>query len=117
MALLAELATVSPDATTQPFWDACRKRELRLQRCADCGRFRQPPGLTELSETSTDGLGSSLATIQDYGHLYAGSAPVTHHLTIYRAPSGALVFGAGTVNLFADMGAQPTALQTDLVPG
>jgi len=43
MALLAELASVGPDANTQPFWDACRKRELRLQRCADCGRFRQPP--------------------------------------------------------------------------
>ena len=43
MALLAELASVSPDANTQPFWDACQKRELRLQRCADCGRFRQPP--------------------------------------------------------------------------
>lgn len=43
MALLAELASVSPDANTQPFWDACRKRELRLQRCSDCGRFRQPP--------------------------------------------------------------------------
>ena len=69
---------------------------------------------------------------------------MTHHLTIYRAPSGALVFGAGTVqwswgldadhdrqpdppadrnmqqatiNLFADMGAQPTTLQSDLVPG
>ena len=66
----------------------------------------------------------------------------THHLTMYRAASGALVFGAGTVqwawgldttnawsnngppagaapdpvmqqatvNLFADMGAQPTTL-------
>jgi len=43
MALLAELASIGPDATTSPFWDACRRRELRLQRCADCGRFRQPP--------------------------------------------------------------------------
>ena len=43
MPLLAELASVSPDANTGPFWDACRRRELRLQRCADCGRFRQPP--------------------------------------------------------------------------
>jgi uncharacterized OB-fold protein len=43
MALLAELAQVHPDANTRPFWDACLRRELRLQRCADCGRFRQPP--------------------------------------------------------------------------
>jgi hypothetical protein len=66
------------------------------------------------------------------------SATVTHHLTMYRAPSGALVFGAGTiqwswgldathdlsgtptdvnmqqatVNILADMGAQPASLQT-----
>ena len=43
MPLLADLASVSPDATSAPFWDACRRRELRLQRCTDCGRFRQPP--------------------------------------------------------------------------
>lgn len=41
--LLADLAAISPDATTAPFWDACRRRELRLQRCADCRTFRQPP--------------------------------------------------------------------------
>ena len=64
-----------------------------------------------------------------------------HHLSLYRAPSGALVFGAGTVqwswgldgehdggnstedrnvqqatvNLLADMGAQPGTLQSGLV--
>ncbi len=25
------------------FAEGCRRRELRLQRCTDCGRFRQPP--------------------------------------------------------------------------
>jgi hypothetical protein len=25
------------------FWDACGRRELAIQRCADCGRFRHPP--------------------------------------------------------------------------
>ena len=32
-----------PDRDTQPFWDACRKHELRAQRCSACGRFRWPP--------------------------------------------------------------------------
>ncbi|HEY1216191.1 MAG TPA: DUF4082 domain-containing protein [Bryobacteraceae bacterium] len=76
----------------------------------------------------------------DYGATY-GAGDVTHHLCLYRAPSGALVFGAGTVqwawgldgnhdgsgggpdsrmqqatvNLFADMGVQPTTLQSGLV--
>ena len=66
---------------------------------------------------------------------------VTHHLSLYRASSSALVFGAGTVqwswgldgthdrgtssedvnmqqatvNLFADMGVQPSSLQSGLV--
>ncbi len=25
------------------FWDACRRRELTVQRCTDCGTFRHPP--------------------------------------------------------------------------
>lgn len=33
---------VSPD--TQFFWDGLRRRELLIQRCADCGRLRHPPG-------------------------------------------------------------------------
>ena len=71
-----------------------------------------------------------------------GSCTATHQLTLYRAPSGALVFGAGTVqwswgldathanagtpsdlnmqqatvNLLADMGVQPATLQSGLVP-
>jgi hypothetical protein len=96
----------------------------------------QPAGLIRLSTTTRNGVDR----LQDYGSTYApGSA--THHLTMYRAPSGALVFGAGTVqwawglddehsdgsastsddavrqatvNLFADMGAQPAILQSGL---
>src|SRR5207245_1649274 len=79
----------------------------------------------------------------DQGGVY-GAGSATHHLTMYRAPSGALVFGAGTVqwtwgldnnhdnpfsfnapaassdmqqavvNLFADMGVQPATLQPGL---
>jgi hypothetical protein len=102
---------------------------------ADNG-FR-PPGLFQLSSTTISGA----PVLQDFGSSYApGTA--THALTMYRAPSGALVFGAGTiqwswglddvhdragtpadarmqqatVNLFADMGAQPATLQAGLVP-
>jgi Domain of unknown function (DUF4082)/Bacterial Ig-like domain len=96
----------------------------------------QPAGLIRLSTTTKNGVDY----LQDYGSTYApGTA--THHLTMYRAPSGALVFGAGTVqwswgldnnhsggpastaddavrqatvNLFADMGVQPATLQSGL---
>ena len=91
---------------------------------ADNG-FR-PPGLIDISST-TD---TTAQPFTDYGS-QTTTASTTHHLTLYRAPSGALVFGAGTVqwswgldsanpsgktdtamqqatvNLFADMGAQP----------
>ncbi|MBM3555938.1 MAG: hypothetical protein FJX47_10335 [Alphaproteobacteria bacterium] len=32
-----------PDSDSAPFWDACRKRELRVPRCLDCGTTRFPP--------------------------------------------------------------------------
>jgi uncharacterized OB-fold protein len=28
---------------TRPFWDACRRRELVIQRCTTCGTFRHLP--------------------------------------------------------------------------
>jgi hypothetical protein len=33
--------TVTRDS--RGFWDACRRHELAIQRCADCGTFRHPP--------------------------------------------------------------------------
>lgn len=98
----------------------------------------RPAGLIPLS-TSTFPLTEDL--LLDYGAIYGGGS-MTHHLTLYRAPSGALVFGGGTVqwswglddnhdegdepvdsrmqqatvNLFADMGVQPTTLQPGLLP-
>ena len=97
-----------------------------------------PPGLVDLSSTTVD----VPQRIQDYGSNY-GPGTATHSLTLYRAASGALVFGAGTiqwswgldgnhdrggstpdprmqqatVNLLADMGAQPGTLQGGLVAG
>ena len=98
----------------------------------------RPAGLVPLSSTTRSGV----QVLQDFGSTY-GSGTATHNLTLYRAPSGALVFGAGTiqwswgldgnhdrgsstpdprmqqatVNLLADMGAQPGTLQGGLVHG
>jgi len=100
----------------------------------------RPAGLFDLS-TATYSLNTDL--LLDYGGAY-GAGTATHHMTMYRAPSGALVFGSGTVqwswgldsnhdnsfgfatpnpdmnmqqatvNLFADMGVQPASLQPGL---
>ena len=52
----------------------------------------RPPGLFRLSATTID----NVMYIQDHGSVY-DSGTATHHLTLYRHESGALVFGAGTV--------------------
>ncbi len=96
----------------------------------------RPAGLIQLSRTVVNGV----SYLQDHGSTF-GSGTATHTLTLYKSPSGALVFGAGTVqwswgldanhdragtlidsrmqqatvNLFADMGVQPETLQPGLV--
>ncbi len=34
----------APDHLTSAFWAACKKHELRIQRCLECGSVRFPPG-------------------------------------------------------------------------
>ena len=119
--------TVLTDGTIGYEWDE------------DVDNGARPPGLVRLSSTTVD----SVQKLQDYGSTY-GPGTATHHLTLYRDTNGAardaLVFGAGTVqwswgldgehdrgsaapsramqqatvNLMADMGAQPASLQNDL---
>ncbi|OPY09654.1 MAG: hypothetical protein A4E68_00403 [Syntrophaceae bacterium PtaB.Bin095] len=97
-----------------------------------------PPGLIRLSTTR---IAVDPAKIRS-GYSYSPTGVVTHSLSLYRHGSGALVFGAGTiqwswgldayhdipgpaadrrmqqatVNLFADMGVQPATLQPGLAP-
>ena len=96
----------------------------------------RPAGLVDLSTTT----GAVTQYMQDFGST-VGPGTTTHHVTLYRAPSGALVFSAGSiqwtwgldqehdgtgapadvrmqqaqVNLLADMGAQPATLASGLV--
>lgn len=37
------LIVPKPDALTQPYWDGVRQRELRIQKCAQCGQVWHPP--------------------------------------------------------------------------
>ena len=107
-------------------WDVDADNEFRTE-----GQFR-------LSSTTATGLEQFI----DYGSTVTQDGTATHNLTMYRAPSGARVFNSGTVqwawgldswngtdsppdpnmqqatvNLFADMGAQPATLPGGLVPG
>ncbi|MGA2013185.1 MAG: N,N-dimethylformamidase beta subunit family domain-containing protein, partial [Solirubrobacteraceae bacterium] len=119
--------TLAPGAGTLGFeWDV------------DADNGFRPTGEFDLSSTTVSGVN---AFYNDYGTTEAVNTTATHNLTQYRAPSGALVFGAGTVdwawgldswngnntapdpnmeqatvNLFADMGnVQPATLESGLV--
>jgi hypothetical protein len=35
----------TPDAWTEPFWQAARERRLAIQRCEECDSLQHPPGL------------------------------------------------------------------------
>ncbi|MBS2966093.1 DUF4082 domain-containing protein [Actinocrinis puniceicyclus] len=106
---------------------------------SDVANAVRPSGEIDMSSTTVDLTNGTF--LQDYGNTYANGT-ATHSLTEYRDPkSGALVFSSGTVqwawglstvhydlathedpvqeqatvNLLADMGAQPATLQSGLV--
>jgi hypothetical protein len=118
---------VLPTGTLGFEWDEAPDNDVR------------PAGLFPLSDTTvaiTDGK-----YLLDHGSTY-GNGTARHQLVLHRAASGALVFGAGTiqwhwgldtendqggstpdvrmqqatVNLLADMGVQPATLMAGLVP-
>lgn len=39
----AELAVLTPDSWTEPFWVAAADHRLVVPRCTSCGTFRMPP--------------------------------------------------------------------------
>jgi uncharacterized OB-fold protein len=45
-----------PNEDTRPFWDYCRKHELRMQKCRQCGFIRFPAGMvcTRCHSTEAD---------------------------------------------------------------
>src|SRR5439155_7602824 len=103
----------------------------------DLDNGARPAGLIDMSTTT---FTTDEHVIPSWG-TEVGHGTSTHTVTLYRAASGALVFGAGTVqwswgldrkhndtdttpsvamqqatvNLFADMGVQPGSLQSGLV--
>jgi Domain of unknown function (DUF4082)/Bacterial Ig-like domain/Bacterial Ig domain len=122
-ALAAGQSATLPDGVLGYEWDS------------DLDNGFRPSGLMRLSDTTVSGVDK----IQDYGSTYATDT-ANHALTLYKASSGARVFGAGTiqwawgldanhdrggtttdirmqqatVNLFADMNVQPATLQGTL---
>jgi hypothetical protein len=113
--------------------------ELGYEWDVDADNGFRPAGLIDLSSTTQ----TAQQVAQDAAGITFAVGTATNSQTLFRNPSGALVFGAGTVqwswgldsnhddgpavvvpaiqqatvNLFAMMGVQPTTLMTGLVPG
>ncbi|NUR52826.1 MAG: DUF4082 domain-containing protein, partial [Acidobacteria bacterium] len=129
-------AAASPSTNTGGYRTPTETLGYEWDEVIDNGRL--PAGLIRMSLTTL----TAAERVTDYGiNVAAGTA--THSLTLYRHTSGALVFGAGTVqwswgldsqhdrtqgipadqsmqqatvNLLADMGVQPRTLQTGADP-
>ena len=112
-------------------------RVLGYETDEDVDNGFRPAGLLRMSSTT---FNTQFRVNVPWGSQVAPGVS-THNITLYRAQSGALVFGAGTiqwsygldgvhlngnsipdrsmqqatVNLLADMGAQPETIQADLV--
>ncbi|WP_322754733.1 DUF4082 domain-containing protein [Frankia sp. Cas3] len=125
------IASLAPGASA-----ALSQHSIGYESDEDLDNGSRPAGLVQLSTTT----GAVSQYLQDYGTTVAPGT-TTHHLTLYRAASGALVFGAGTiqfpwgldgvhdgtttavnasmqqatVNLLADMGAQPATLMAGMI--
>jgi hypothetical protein len=124
------VATLAPGTTA-----TLAPHTLGYESDEDLDNGFRPEGLIDLSTT----VGDTPQLLVDFGNTVVPGT-TTHHLTMYKAPSGALVFSAGTVqwawgldddhdgiespadsrmqqatmNLLADMGVQPGTLTTGL---
>ena len=128
------IATLASGASTQ-----LSGQTLGVEWDEDTDNGFRPAGAFRLSTTTYN----VPYYLLDYGSTY-GPGTAVHHMMLYRAASGALVFGSGTmqlawaldsnhdnvsspnpavdqrmqqatINLFADMGVQPTTLMAGLV--
>jgi uncharacterized OB-fold protein len=75
--LPAEIAGITPDIDTAPFWEGCRERQLRFQRCLRCQRFRHPPiaGCPECGSREVEWV-----PVRGVGHVYTFT--IVHHAVV-----------------------------------
>ena len=80
-------------ADPRPEPDASAPDTLGYEWDEDPDNGFRPPGQIRLSSTTVSGV----EVFTDYGSTTELGGTATHNLTMYRVPSGARVFGAGTV--------------------
>lgn len=85
-----------PTPETAEFWAGCNQRELRLQRCTDCGKYQFPPqsfcrhcSSNKLSWTVSSGRGKVLSyTIVHWSPNPAYAADAPYSLALIQLAEG-----------------------------
>ena len=95
------MAQRRPDRTLGPghdeFWAWCNKSELRLQRCADCGRLSWPAvsacefcGSTQLAWERMSGRGKIVSWCTFERDYYQGALPIPWETILVELEEGPL---------------------------
>ena len=111
------LPSPHPSHDDLPFWDYCRKHELRIQQCAACDAFRHPPvpvcahcGKFSWKWTQVSGRG----TVFSYTIAHHAVHPALKEVLPYNI-AVVLLEGAGTVRLVSNViDAVPHEIHVDL---
>lgn len=93
----SEVSGPRPNVDDHIFWDYCKQRELRFQRCASCGRFRHPPGPVCSACRSFE---SEWVLAPDHGVVF--SFTIVHH-PAHPAVAGKIPYNVVIVD-FPDIG-------------
>ena len=87
-----------------PFWEFVQRHELRLQRCAECGAFRYPPGpacagclCQEWEWVPLSGAGRLVSWVV-FHRQYFPELPVPYHVAAVEMAEGPILI-ANLVNL------------------
>ena len=94
------MATARPvrsmDPYAEQFWAYTQKKELRLQKCSDCGKFRWPPGptcdncLSDDSEWAALGGAAKVLSWTTFRRNYFPEYPAPHTVVALELDEGPL---------------------------
>jgi len=96
--LIDERPLPFPDDASAPFWEACRRRELRMQQCSGCKKLRFPPRPMCPRCQSFD---SEWVPVSGRGRIYSF---VVAHAPVLPAFAGRVPFPIVLVELDEDAG-------------
>jgi uncharacterized OB-fold protein len=101
-----------PGPDNREFWEGCRRHELRIQRCADCGAHRFPP---RPGCAACASLGFGWVTCSGRGRVFAWTVvhaptlPAFAHLVPYAA--GLVQLDEGVFMVGQIRGVDPAAIR------